>query len=253
MLEEATSGSVSRRAIPDKPSWIRPRTGPAYNVPMWRCVLLLLWASATLAQTNVPSRLDFSTKTLATATLGKPYNIAIKLLGGTGPFEWQIVRGKLPPGILFQKNTATLAGTPTQTGVYKFTLSVVDQTTHATSQRDFVLEVAGPLLLEWVNPPKLTDNTISGSVKVSNSSPEGDPFDLTVFVVAVNDVGKAFALGYQHFTLSYQIEQVIPFTSTVPNGRYYVHVDAVAEVATRNLIFRSQLQTTPSLVVNVNR
>lgn len=225
----------------------------SYNVSMWRYFFLLLLATAVAAQDGDHARLDFATKSLPTATTGRSYNVTIKLENGRGPFEWAITKGKLPPGINMLGNTGVLGGVPTQSGVYTFTLTVRDLTTRATAQREFVIEVHGALLLEWVNQPKLTENTISGSIKVTNNSTRGENFDLTVIIVAVNEVGKAFALGYEHFSLAQDVEQTIPFSSTVPNGRYIVHVDAVAEVPERQAIYRSRLQTASPLVVNVNR
>jgi hypothetical protein len=120
-------------------------------------------------------------------------------------------------------------------------------------RHEFAIEVEGALLLEWVKQPSLAENSIAGSVKVTNNSTRGEEFDLTMIIVAVNEVGKAFALGYQHFTLSQDVDQDIPFTQTVPNGQYIVHVDAIAEVAATRSIYRSRLQTQSPLVVNVNR
>ena len=220
---------------------------------MWRWLAFLLLTTNLAAQGGDPARFDFATKALPTATVGRTYNAPIKLQNGQGPLEWTVTKGKLPPGIRLLGNTGVLSGVPTMTGVYKFTLSVLDQGTHNVIQREFKIEVQGSLLLEWVNPPKLSENTISGSIKVANDSTRGETFDLTVIVVAVNEVGKAFALGYQHFDLAQEVEQVIPFSSTVPNGRYFVHVDAVAEVPAVRAIYRAQLQTPPNLVVNVNR
>jgi len=220
---------------------------------MWRCLLLLLLATSVAAQSGNPAHFDFATKALPTATIGRTYNAAIKLQNGQGPFAWTVTKGKLPPGIVLQGNTGVLSGMPTLSGVYKFMLSVRDEASRTIIQREFTLEVNGPLLLVWVDPPKLTENTISGSIKVTNSSTRGDTFDLTVIIVAVNEVGKAFALGYQHFDLAQDVEQMIPFSSTVPNGRYIVHVDAVAEVAATQSIYRSRLQTQSPLVVSANR
>lgn len=225
-----------------------------YNDPMWRCVVVLLLLTTSLAaQSADPARFDFASKAVPTATVGHSYNATIKLENGEGPFEWKIAKGKLPPGIVLEGNTGVLSGVPTVTGVYRFTLSVRDETSRTTIQHEFTLEVTGPLLLMWVNPPKLTENAISGSIKVTNSSTRGDTFDLTVIIVAVNEVGKAFTLGYQHFDLAQDLEQTIPFKSTVPNGHYIVHVDAVAEVPAAKTIYRSSLQTLSPLVVNVNR
>ena len=222
---------------------------------MWRWLFLLLLVLATtaVAQTADPARLQFATKSLPTGTVGRLYDTTIKVQGGQGPFQWTLTKGALPPGIRLQGNTGAISGTPAQVGVFRFTINVVDQGTNAKIDREFVIEIQGPLLLEWVDPPKLTETTIAGRIKLTNSSTRGDSFDLTVIIVAVNEIGKAFALGYQHFTLAENVDQVISFSSTVPNGRYIVHVDAIAEVPVRKAIFRSRLQTQSPLVVNVNR
>jgi hypothetical protein len=86
---------------------------------------------------------------------------------------------------------------------------------------------------------------------VSNGS--RSPYDQTVIIVAVNEFGKAFALGYQRFNLPAQAQQVIPYSSSLPNGHYIVHVDAVAEIPARNLIRRARLQTPQPITVDVNR
>jgi hypothetical protein len=220
---------------------------------MWRWVLVLLFAINGFSQSTDPARLNFVTKSLPAATVGHPYTSTIRLQGGKGPYQWTITKGRLAPGLMLQSSSGEIGGTPTQTGVFRFTLNVRDLGTNAAVNREFVLEVLGPLLLEWVDPPKLNENTIAGSIRVTNSSRRGDQFDLTVIIVAVNEIGKAFALGYQHFQLEQNVEQVIPFSSSVPNGRYIVHVDAIAEIAARRAIYRARLQTQAPLIVNVNR
>lgn len=224
----------------------------AYNLEMWRWLIFLLLTAFAAAQTDDPTRLEFAIKSLPTARLGKRYEVGIKM-GSPGPFVFTITRGGLPPGIVLRKTTGMIAGVPESTGAYHFTLRVEDEATRATAEREFVIDVAGPLLLEWIDFPKLSQNSISGSIKITNSSPRAEPFDLTVIIVAVNEIGKAFALGYQRFNLEQDMEQTIPFSSTVPNGRYIVHVDAIAEVAATNSIYRTRLQTTKPLVVSVNR
>jgi hypothetical protein len=91
---------------------------------------------------------------------------------------------------------------------------------------------------------------ILGSVRVSNGTK--DPFDLTVIILAVDEHGKAFALGYQRFDLQPETVDVeIPFgqASNLPFGAYVVHADAVAEVAAKDSIFRGRQQTPISLLV----
>jgi hypothetical protein len=218
---------------------------------MLKYVFILLLASTALAQSD-GTRLQLLTKALPAGTTGHTYNAGFKARG-QGPFQWAIEKGKLPPGIRLQENTGALTGVPTLSGAYTFTVRVLDESSRAVLRQPFTLEIKGALLLEWVKQPSLAENTISGSIKVTNNSTAAENFDLTVIVVAVNEVGKAFALGYQHFPLSQDVEQDIPFTQTVPNGSYIVHVDAIAEVAATKSIYRSRLQTQSPLVVSVNR
>jgi hypothetical protein len=85
-------------------------------------------------------------------------------------------------------------------------------------------------------------------VVVSNGTK--DAFDLTVIVVAVNEIGKAFALGYQRFDLRPQTKEMeIKFGSTMPRGQYVIHADAIADVPDKNAIYRDRLQTPQALVV----
>jgi len=43
----------------------------------------------------------------------------------------------------------------------------------------------------------------------------------------------------------------LPFGETLPRGGYVVHVDAIGEVAARNVIHRQRLQTPAALQVAV--
>jgi hypothetical protein len=104
------------------------------------------------------------------------------------------------------------------------------------------------LTIAWTAAPHLDTSTISGTVTVSNQTDQD--FDQTVIVLAVNEVGKAFALGYQHFTLAPKSTSVpIKFSSQLPPGQYVIHADAIAEVAAKHAIYRARLQTSEPIVV----
>ena len=76
-----------------------------------------------------------------------------------------------------------------------------------------MLRVLAGLLVQWNNVAKINGQRIEGSVKVSNQT--GDDFDLTAIVLAVNDIGRATAIGYQHFSLKHEtIDFEIPFGET---------------------------------------
>lgn len=106
------------------------------------------------------------------------------------------------------------------------------------------------LLAEWTAAPQLSGNEVKGSVVVWNGS--DDDYDQTVIVEAVNEIGKAFAIGYQHFTLQHHTRSVpIRFDTTLPPGRYLVRADAVAEVESKHAIHRTHLVGPVPLVVTV--
>ena len=107
--------------------------------------------------------------------------------------------------------------------------------------------IAG-LAVDWKEPPAVHGNSISGSAVVTNET--GVDFDLTVVIVAVNEIGRATALGYQHFKLAAQsTSPVIPFGSSPGLGTYYVRVDAVAHQPTHHYVYRANKQTPDSIKV----
>lgn len=220
------------------------------NRRMLKAVLLFVLAFASFAQAQRAAQFEWQTKDLPSGIVGRPYTAKLVTQNGKGPFSWQ-VRGDLPPGIRIQHSTGFLSGTPTKAGTYKFTVTVIDRGTGSTISREFTLEVVGLLVVKWKQPPTLNEKTISGSITVANYS--RDTYDLTVVVVAVNEIGKAFALGYQHFNLAASLQQDIRFSLELPNGQYIVHADAVGEIPAKDLIRRSWLETSQRIVVNVNR
>jgi large repetitive protein len=66
-------------------------------------------------QTNPP---------IPVGVVGSPYSHALSRTGGTAPFTWSISGGTPPPGISI--SGSTLTGTPTQAGVFNFTVQVSD-------------------------------------------------------------------------------------------------------------------------------
>ncbi len=99
-----------------------------------------------------------------------------------------------------------------------------------------------PLKAEWGRKARVTGARIDGSLKVSNRT--GRDFDLTVIVLAVNDIGRATAIGYQHFPLKKDTRDLeISFGDTLSPGNYAVNVDVVGEETISNRIFRARLVT----------
>ena len=205
--------------------------------------LALLIAAATAAQTPP---LVLHTQSLPAVTIGKAYYQQLHATGGVAPLRWQVTRGKLPPGLSLAAS-GLLSGIPAAPGDYRFAVTVADSTgpPHSAS-RGFLITIPPALSIVWTQPPRVENGGISGQLEVRNGS--GETLDLTVIIVAINDIGKAFALGYQHYPQPVGA-QTIPFGSTLPRGYYIVHADAIAEFAPTLSTYRVWLETPQPLAV----
>jgi Putative Ig domain len=154
----------------------------------------------------------------------------------------------LPPGLRLSAAKGTVSGIPTTPGAYRFAITVSDSSIPAMQvQREYTLVITGMLSIEWKQAPAVDGQALGGSVVVANTS--NQDVTLTVIVMAVNEIGRATALGYQEFTLRSGAQQAIPFGSEPGPGTYIVHADAVAEVVKTNSIYRARKQTTGPLVI----
>jgi hypothetical protein len=181
------------------------------------------------------------------AIVGQTATLSLAATGGIQPYTWHVAGGDLPPGLKLHPHSGKIDGTPTTPGDYRVTVVVVDSSIPKFQiQTDVTIHVIAGLTVEWKEPPKVSGSTISGSAVVSNQTTED--FDLTVVIVAVNEIGRATALGYQHFTLAGgSTSPVIPFGSGPGTGTYYVRLDAAAHHPSRHHIYRASKQTTEPL------
>jgi hypothetical protein len=171
---------------------------------------------------------------------GEAYSFQLTVSGGTPPVLWQLVQGSLPPGIQLDETSGLLLGTPRSTGEFHFILSATDSgSPRSVARAEFALKIDPALTIVWNPAPSVQSDTISGQLALSNN------------MVAINESGKAFVLGYQHFSLSPRTSNLaIPFASSLPFGDYVVHADAVAEDANTNSIYRARLDSSGSLTVS---
>jgi hypothetical protein len=178
------------------------------------------------------------------------YELRFHAHGGVSVKHWKVEKGALPPGMKLDDG-GLLIGEPERPGEFQFTVSVTDGGDRESAvQKQFVLKVVAALAIDWKSPARVTGNRIGGTVEVSNTSP--DDMDLTFVVMAVAENGRATAIGYQRFVLKRgTIGMELPFGDTLPHGGYVIHVDAVGEVAPKNLIYRDRMQTPGPLQVTV--
>lgn len=169
--------------------------------------------------------------------------IDLQTVAGQRPFEWRILQGKLPEGLSLNRFTGRISGTPTVPGASTVNMEARDVRGQTASLR-ITITIRSLLDIVWKSAPSLDGTNLSGSLIVTNYS--GNQVTLTVIVVAVNEINKAFALGYQHLELAPgAATPVIPFGMQMPPGRYRVRADAVGEVAPKNIIYRSALEAGP--------
>jgi Putative Ig domain len=227
----------------------------------WRClaqtafilVAALLWVSLPVnaqqgAATGEP--LVVKTKSLPKAYMRREYRFQLMAEGGITPLKWRLESGDLPPGIKLEES-GVLHGEPSAIGEFRFTVTVTDSgKPEQELNQQLTLRVVAPLLAEWGSYPTVTGHRIAGTVKLTNGTDQD--FDLTFIVLAVNEIGRATAIGYQHFTLkSGTVDLEILFGETLPRGSYQVNADVVGEVAATDTIYRARLVTSKNLEVTL--
>jgi len=207
-------------------------------------------APCTAAQQSSASGepLSVRTTTLPKAYVGREYRFPLQAQGGTMPLQWQLARGSLPKGLNLNAD-GVFSGVATESGEFHFVVTVSDSGSPAHQRnRELVLHVVAPLLAQWSRYPKVVGQRVEGAVKVSNQTEQD--LDLTAIVLAVNETGRATALGYQHFTLKKNTADVdIPFGDNLSQGAYTVNVDVVGEAPATNTIRRTRLVTGEKLQV----
>ena len=206
------------------------------------CKFGMVFAIAVLASPIcAQTPLTIITKqTLPAGSLWEPYSQRFEASGGIPPYHWTVLNGSLPPSMEFH-DYGELAGTPAETASTEFTVLLRDSNSPPNQVRQkFVLKVETPLSADWNRAAYVNGNRIDGSVKVSNRT--GRDFDLTFVVLAVNEIGRATAIGYQHFSLKKNTRDLsIPFGETLSRGNYAVNVDVVGEESVSGRIFRTRL------------
>jgi Putative Ig domain len=203
-------------------------------------LLLIVLSSLAASQSSKTVPLVVETQSLPKAFSRQPYEARLQASGGFPPLKWEVTEGNLPGSMVLQTD-GDLKGTPAQTGEFRFTATVTDSSRPANQLvRQFVLLVVSPLMAQWGRYPKVNGQRLEGSILISNETDRD--FDLTVIVLAVNEIGRATAIGYQHFTLKKNSDDIeIPFGDNLASGSYQLNADAVAEVAATNSIFRTRL------------
>jgi hypothetical protein len=219
------------------------------RLALWILAGAVIYSAAAVGQqAAAPEPLAVRTTALPTAFLRAQYHFRLAAAGGIAPLKWELSSGSLPKGLELTPDGG-LNGSPAETGEFAFAVTVSDSARPAQQRvQNLMLKVTAPLTAEWSRYPAVNAQRIEGAIKISNATEQD--FDLTLIVVAVNDIGRATALGYQHFTLKKNTTDLeVPFGDAVPAGSYEVDVDVVGEVKAINSIHRARLVTGARLQV----
>ncbi|MCI0529932.1 MAG: Ig domain-containing protein [Nitrospira sp.] len=87
-----------------------------------------------------PTELQIGTHLLPAGILQKNYQVQLESKGGTPPYRWQIVSGKLPQGLKLDANKGVISGKPRRLGQYRLTLKLIDAN-GVTVRKAFTLSI----------------------------------------------------------------------------------------------------------------
>jgi hypothetical protein len=194
--------------------------------------------------------LSIAANTLPRANFRHEYRAMLTAHGGMPPYQWEVTGGELPVN-LDLSDDGVISGLAKQLGEFHFVVRVTDSSKppHKATQ-ELTMRVVTPLLAEWVQLPMVNGQHVGGKIKVTNGTDED--FDLTFIVLAINEIGRATALGYQRFVLKKDTSDFeLSFGQDLPHGVYDISVDVVAEAPEKNAIYRVHL--TPANQISVEQ
>jgi hypothetical protein len=204
---------------------------------MMLVMALLVVSVGSAQQAQSGDELVITTKELRAAGLWRSYSIRLQATGEV--LKWRLAGGSLPRDLRLH-DFGQIEGVVNEQGMFNPILEVTGQNGQRSKPKMYRLEIEQPLKTEWSRKSQVNGNRIEGSIKVTNTT--GRDFDLTFDVLAVNEIGRATAIGYQRFTLkSNTREMELPFGDTLAPGSYDVNIDVVAEEPQSKMIFRGRL------------
>jgi Putative Ig domain len=85
-------------------------------------------ASVTGVVTPWSTRLAITTGSLPPGTAGTTYTTTLAASGGSEPYQWSVIAGSLPSGILLGSLTGVISGLTSKSGSYPFSVQITDAT-----------------------------------------------------------------------------------------------------------------------------
>ncbi len=125
--------------------------------------------SNTSTVTVPDTTLRVVTTSLADGETGVPYSATLSAAGGTTPYKWSVVSGKLPSGLKLNAKTGDISGSPKSAGTSSITVEVKDTKSASmpstSATQALTLTVSGPT--PSVTAVKPSDGPVGGGTKVT--------------------------------------------------------------------------------------
>ncbi|MDH5833375.1 putative Ig domain-containing protein [Luteimonas sp. M1R5S59] len=157
-------------------------------------------ASRAYALTVAAPTVELPATTLANGILGDAYAASLApAVGGTGPYTYALTAGALPAGVSLTAS-GDLAGTPSITGTFNFSVTATDSSTGSgpyTASRGYTLVVTDPVPM--ADPSSLTVAYGAGPTNVPLLLSGGSPDSLAIATTPAHGtvVVTGLAITYQ--------------------------------------------------------
>jgi hypothetical protein len=129
VIWSASAGSISSNGLFTAPANISTK-----SITVTASSVANAGAHASTGVTVTSSTLAIATTSLPFAVVGTSYSASLTASGGQPPYQWSIVLGALPAGLILNASTGILSGSTTQTGTFTFTVQGKDAASHSAQQ-----------------------------------------------------------------------------------------------------------------------
>jgi len=118
------------------------------------------------------AQLSIVTTSLPAGQTGQQYSQTLMGSGGVPPYTWSITSGSLPPGLTLVASTGAIAGIPTTTGAFNFTVQLTDSQNNQVSAPLSITITTGPLvILTTALPPGPQGVPYSATLEAGGGAP----------------------------------------------------------------------------------
>lgn len=122
---------------------------------------------------TVTSQFRISTEGLPNGSVGVFYNSLLQSQGGRAPVRWGLDSGQLPLGLILNSNTGAIAGTPQQSGEFRFTIFANDAD-QLRATRAYTVTIRGQFTITTTSLPAGTVGTAYSQTLATTGG--GSPF-----------------------------------------------------------------------------